>query len=420
VFDDPTRLETFASFSEAVRDILPTETHPRGCMHYASYDVTTPGGLLLEAVDRISGIVTAHAMEAERDCPLPAAIVDALSTSGVLGMKLPGILGGAEVDLVTQVKVIEALACLDGATAWCAMMWASAVGWPGAFLPDEAIDQMFARGRIPRAAVVIQPTGTAVAVKGGYRVSGRWAFASGIRHADWLSAGVRIRARDSVPRGHLIAVFPAAAARIADDWHTVGLEGTGSCRFSVDDLFVSTAFTWDFAHDAARRGGPLYRLGWPGFVAHESAAFALGAGRSAMSAMIRSSESGQRGATPALGESPAFQRTVGTSELRLRAARALSLEVCEAAWAHVSSGKEPSPRLQAEMRSVAAFTSDTASDIAVRAFRAGGSATVYRSHPLQRCVRDLLAAGQDWLAQASAIEGYGQFVLGTSGLVPKA
>jgi alkylation response protein AidB-like acyl-CoA dehydrogenase len=374
--------------------------------------VVDASGALLAAVAGVREIVLSGANAAESQGTLPRATADALLASGLLAMKLPVVLGGWEADLAVQVQVIEALAYLDPAAGWCQMVGASAIGWPGAFLTDEALAVVFRDGRWPHASVVVQPTGTAVALDDGYRLSGRWSFASGIRHAEWITAGALVRGRQGRPPVHVMAVFPAAAAQVCDDWQVAGLEGTGSCSFIVEELFVAAAFTWDFASSEPRRGGALYRLGWPGFVAHEPAAFALGIARRALDEIVAVARAHDGGVDQRpLALSPTLRYTVGEADIRLRAARALVMEVCGAMWSVVCAGETPSPKLQAELRSVSAFTTHVATDIATQAFRAGGSRAVYRTSVLQRCLRSIAAAGQHWLARDDAHEIYGRFVL---------
>ena len=87
-------------------------------------------------------------------------------------------------------------------------------------------------------------------------MTGRWAFASGIRHAQWVSASARVQ-RDDAPESQIIfAIMPASDVTIHDNWHVAGLRGTGSNDFSVSDLFVPEGFTYDRAHAKPREGRP--------------------------------------------------------------------------------------------------------------------------------------------------------------------
>ena len=139
---------------------------------------------LLAAVASIHETVLAHVGKAETRGTLPPAIVDALVSTGLLTLKLPAALGGAEADPATQLDVIEALGAIDPSTGWCLMISGTGISLPAAFVGQDAIEQIFAGGRVPTGAIVGAPTGMAVPVNGGYRVSGRWSFMSGVRHAN--------------------------------------------------------------------------------------------------------------------------------------------------------------------------------------------------------------------------------------------
>ena len=370
--------------------------------------------VLLAAVTRVRDTLLAGADAAEAHATLPLATVQALDDTGLLALKLPAVLGGAEADLVTQLEVLEAVSYIDTSAGWCTLIGASAIAAPGAFLVDEAIAQIFAGGRVPRAAGAFMPSGRAVPVDGGYRVSGRWAFVSGIRYAQWVSATARVvRDGAAVPALRRM-VMPVRAVQIHDNWQAMGLQGTGSCDFSVTDLFVPEPFSWDVQRGRPQRGGPLYRLGMPAFVANEHVAFALGVGRRALDALCDLAQSRQRGygqASP-LAARHAVQRALGEGELRLQAARALALATYEKAWATVCAGQALAPHVQAELRSVATFATEVAVDVTTQAFRYSGGTALYRTSVLQRCLRDINAAAQHLMVSDAAYENYGQCLLG--------
>src|SRR2546428_2706099 len=169
---------------------------------------------LLQAVDAVRDILAAGAAEAEASRTLPKASVVALRESGLFALKLPAVLGGAEADPVTQVEVIEAVSYIDPSTGWNLMIGAGGLSLC-AFLPDEAIEQMFRGGRIPTLAGAIMP-GRAVPVDGGYRITGRWSWASGIRHAEWVGAHVLVERKGGGPPESRYAAVPAAAVEIHD------------------------------------------------------------------------------------------------------------------------------------------------------------------------------------------------------------
>jgi len=373
---------------------------------------------LLEAVESVRDVVARHAEEAERARTLPLPVVEALRDSGLLALKLPRVLGGAEADPVMQMDVIEALTTIDASAGWCLMIGASAIGLPGAFLSDAGVARMFAGPRRPTGAGAIMPTGTAERAPGGHHLTGRWAFASGVRHAEWMSATARVNGTDGLRR----FVFPVAEAVVHDTWHVVGLSGTGSCDVSVTDCFVPEELSWDAVRARPQRGGPLYALGLPAAVANEHVAFAIGVARRALAEFTGEAGKRARGfrSPGGLAAQPGIQRLVAECDLRLRAARALAVELNEAAWGQASAGRELDGTTQAELRAVATLATDVALDVVQRVFRAAGGSALYLHGALQRCLRDLTAGAQHLMVSDRAYEALGQFQLGIAGADPMA
>ena len=374
---------------------------------------------LLAAVESVRDRLLANADEAEAKGYLPQDTVDALNDSGLLSYKVPEELGGAEADPLIQLDVVEAATQIDPAAGWCLMIGAASIANMGAFLPGEAIDEIFPGGRIPKAAGVNAPTGWATPVEGGYRVSGRWAFGSGVRHSDWISAGAwEVNDQQEPPYRQIRVVFPRADVYIHDNWQVMGLKGTGSCDYSVADVFVPQRFTWDGVESRPHRGGPFFLLGRPGQVVTGHCGFALGVGRLALNAITELAQvklRGYAGAETLLANRGSFQRALGECDLRLRAARALVVETLDEAWDSVCRGITPEPPLQARMRSAASFSTSVAADVVSQAFRFGGGTALHQTHVLQKCLRDINASAQHQMVSDAAFEYHGQFLLGLPG-----
>ncbi|MFQ6029072.1 MAG: acyl-CoA dehydrogenase family protein [Dehalococcoidia bacterium] len=376
-------------------------------------DPTQKKRALLEAVESVRDTLVLGAQEGEATATLPQASVDALYESGLFALKTPQVLGGAEADLVTQLEVIEAVSRIDPAAGWCLMIGAASVGNMGAYLPDEAIAEVFAGGRAPKTAGVFAPGGQAVPAKGGYLVNGRWSFGSGIKHSEWLSAGANLVVDDRVYPQQLRLAFPTAKAEIHETWQVMGLRGTGSCDFSVSDLFVPRQFSWNATESEPLRGGPLFRLGRPSNVTNEHSAFALGVGRRALDAITELARHKWRGYqnTTLVAERGVFQRALGEDDLKLRAARSLAIEVLESAWSVVARGDLLEPWQHSEMRSSATYSTQVALEVTTQAFQYGGGSAMYSSNVLQQCLRDIHAAAQHRMVSDSAYEGHAQFLL---------
>ena len=374
---------------------------------------------LLDAVESLRDVFLDGADEAEATGTLPQATVDAIYESGLFSFKTAQVLGGAEADAMIQLDVIEAAARIEPSAGWCLMIGAGTLSGMAAFLPDEAIDEIFAGGKAPKAAGVAFPSGQATPVEGGYRISGQWAFASGIRHSEWVAfAAMVVDANPDSPQMVRVAV-PTSQVQIHDNWHVVGLRGTGSCEFSVDDLFVPERFTWGEAKPL--RGGPNFLLGRPGMQTTGHCGVALGIGRRALdevTELAQNKKRGYKGAELLVADRGSFQRFLGESDLRLRAAKALCVETLEEAWELVCQGITPPPTLQIRLRASGSYATAEASDIVSQAFRFGGGSAMYSSHILQKCLRDIHGAAQHNMVSDRAYENHGQFLLGFPGANP--
>ena len=376
--------------------------------------------VLLDSVGAVRDTVAASADESERLGTLAPAAVEAIRDAGLFALKLPQSLGGAEADPVTQIEVIEALAYIDASAGWCVMIGATAIGQPGAFAGDEAVAEIFGDGRIPTAATSTALRGRAVPVDGGYVLSGRWPFASGVRHAEWMTAGAEVESGSDGEPARLSLVFPVEKGHIHDNWHVTGLEGSGSNDISVSEVFVPEAFSWDPSVWESKRGGAIYRMGRPGFVANEHSGVALGIARRALDEIVTRAPNTKRGNPPtgSLADRGAFRGDIGECDLRLRAARALAHEVYERAYRTACGGRVPDDAAQSEMRAVSSYVTEVAVDVVTTAFRYAGGSAIHRSDVLQRCLRNVNAAAQHFMVSDTALENYGAAVLGVSGVRP--
>ena len=378
--------------------------------------------VLLSSVEGVRETVSASADESERIGTLAPAAVEAIRDAGLFTLKLPEILGGAEADPVTQIEVIEALSYIDASSGWCLMIGATAIGQPGAFTEDEAVAHILGEERIPTAATSTALKGVATRVEGGYVLTGRWPFASGVRHAKWMTAGAAIdEPRDGEPV-RLSLVFPVKEGNIHDNWHVAGLEGSGSNDISVNDLFVPESFTWDSAVWKPKRGDAIYRMGRPGFVANEHSGVALGIAQRALDEIVGLAPKTMRGNPPisSLADRGVFRGDIAACDFRLRAARSLSHDVFERAFRTAAQGQVPGEAMQSEMRAVSTYVTQVAVDVATIAFRYAGGSAIHRSNILQRCLRNINAAAQHFMVSDSALENYGGALLDVGKVSPMA
>src|SRR5216683_187361 len=241
---------------------------------------------LLERVERIAPVIREHADLGEQQRHLADPIVDALKDAGLYHMLVPRELGGLQVDPLTFYQVVEALARLDGSTGWC--MFINGGGPISAmFLRAEAAEAIFGNGARTIISGAVFPFGRAVPCTGGYRVSGRGAYASGCWHETWHLAFCNIyedgatKPRSGLAGAPEVAVvhLPRAQVRILDTWEVSGLCATGSHDVVIEDVFVPEAFVWKFTLEASRGprfNAPLFRFPFIGFFGWPMGAVALG------------------------------------------------------------------------------------------------------------------------------------------------
>ena len=382
---------------------------------------------LLEAVDKIRPVVEAGANESEKLRRLPDATAKALHEAGLFHMLLPREMGGLEADPVSQSEVIERLAYIDGSAAWCAFIGAGSTGFVAAQLPDAGIQDLLARsgGEWPVFAGSPATGGTAERVPGGYRITGRWAWASGIGHASWVQAGFMVMEKGEPARGEnglprmLAAVIPVADLTVEDSWHTMGLRGTGSAHFSSPGITIPEHRTFPFLNPLARRGGVLFQLPVLGFFGPAFSGFFQGLGRRALDEITRIAQTKTRiMAGTRIAERGVFQRDLALADGKLRAARLLLHHELAALWQRLHDGRPPS-ELESN-RVLFAFTHNAQAGVeaADMAFRYGGGEALFLESPLQRIKRDIEGGAQHILVGEHNFELLGKAMLGVTGATP--
>ncbi len=357
---------------------------------------------------------------------LPHDAVAILRSLGLFWLKTPAELGGTPLTPAEFSEVIEELAYVDTSTAWAAMIGAGCNGLTGGWLPDEGAQRVFGAGpdRVrPVVAGQLAPRGTGHPVRGGYLVSGRWAFSSGIVHADWLIGAFKPEdgteggdGGDAAGTGFgrmVVFLVPKAQAEVIDNWHVAGLQGTGSLDFSVDGVFVPAEMTYELGSPAVR-GGDLFRLGMPAFVSNEVPPLAIGLARRALDDMTElATHTARFPGGPTVSERAVFHKELGRAETRIRAARAVHREAMTAAWEAAVAGSAPGEELQLAVTTASVYAVETCADVVSDLFRYGGGRVLALSSPMQRHLRNVLAARQHLALSEEHYETAGRYLLQT-------
>ena len=364
--------------------------------------------------------IEARADQIEQERRLPEPVLAALFEAGLFRLLLPRSLDGGEVDPVTFARVMEEIAKADASTAWC-LCQAAGCSMSAAYLSHDVAMEIFGRDRRAVLAWGPGPGARAIAVDGGYRVTGTWSFASGGRHATWLGAHCPISEPDGssrlTPNGKLVErtmLFPAASATFVDVWHVSGLKGTGSDAYTVDDLFVPHDHSISRDDPAERRQpGLIYCFPTGSFYASGFASVALGIARRMLDAFVSlAREKTPRGYKRPLANNAVIQSQVGQAEAQLSSARRFLMGSLADIWGAVGSSGTLTMDQRMLIRLASTYAIHQAKAVADVTHHAAGATSIFVDSAFDRGFRDIHAVTQQLQGRQAHFETVGQFMLG--------
>ena len=355
----------------------------------------------------------------EKACELPPDVLDAMHNARMFRLLIPRVYGGEELDPSIYVQCVEAIAMGDASVAWC-MNQGSGCSMSAGYMAPEISREVWGG---PRDVLAWGqgPGAKAVRVDGGWRVTGTWSFASGSRHATWLGChcpcfgadGTLERHPDGKPWERTMLIR-REQAKIDDVWQVMGLCGTGSDNYTVENLFVDDAHTLTRDADEERREpGLLYRFAAMQLYASGFACVGLGVAR----AMLNSFMALARKKTPALTsnalrDNNAVQHIIGYSDARLKAARAGLLHTLESIQEELKHTGALSLDNRMAVRQASTYAIHEARDVVHAIYHEAGSTAIFESHPFERRFRDMNAVSQQLQGRRAHFETVGLYLLG--------
>ena len=365
---------------------------------------------LIQAAIALAPAIRAARDDAERMRQTPPDLAAEITKTGIYQMYFPASMGGPETPPLTAFRVVEEISRIDGSIGWCAMI-ATALSMNVSLLPVEVGRELAGTPADYRGAGSARPGGKAWKVPGGYRVKGRWNFASGIMNARWLYATC-VMADTEKPTLRAVWV-PREQVAIVDTWQTMGMRGTGSQDFTVDDVFVPEHRS--VASDAPpTQKTPLYhpRTRFV-FLWTPSAANALGVARGAIDALTEIATTEASTLNPnLLRDRSAVQTKLGEAEAIVNAARAYVFDAVGSLWATLTAGEEPTDRQVAQGRLALVHAMHESARAVDKVFHAAGTNAIYTRLPLERAFRDVHVAIQHGAALPLYFESAGKVLLG--------
>lgn len=394
------------------------------------------GAALLAAAKALTPFLAAQSPRNEAGGALTAETIAALRENGLFRMLIPHCFGGAEVDPVEALRIFEAVSYGDGSTGWVLMATQICTGAAAAYLPSATAKALFGE-HISIIAGQGAPNGAAIPERDGFRLSGKWGYASGLKHADYIHTGATILDENGAPRllpgsnqpEYRTFIVPVGDAALDGNWDVLGLKATGSIDYSIAEIFVPEAYTHSPTATEPRQGGNFYRLGLLAMTSIGHSGFALGVGRRALDelAQLMQQKAPRRGALPPVAETEAFQQGFGAAEAQYRAARAFLYEIWDEIRATLDHGDTLTTRQMTLSRLALNHVTTVAAEVCAFAYKTGGGVAL-RDGTLQRCFRDIHAGTQHFLTTGTVLRECGKELAGLAqgkvwtllGLVNKA
>ena len=352
---------------------------------------------------------------------IPDDVLDALHDARMFRLLLPRTYDGEEVEPATHFQVIEQIAQGDASVAWC-MGQGSGVSMSAAYLKPHIAETVFGGKRAVVATGPNNSTAKATAVDGGYRATGTWGFASGSPQAAYMLGHCMVHEPDGTlrldadgkPLERRTMVFPKSSATMADDWNVMGLKGTGSVSYSVNDLFVPDDYSFMRESDTDRREpGALYRFSMYNMFGVGFAGVGLGVARRVLDDFIKLAMTKKPYGSPTLlCDSSQIQSQVGLAEARLQSSRTWVIETFRQLYAAVAQGLRFTPEMRIQNRIVTAHAIQQACEVMHFVYHAAGATAIFEGNPFERRFRDLNVVTQQGQGQFANYEQLGLTLMG--------
>ena len=363
--------------------------------------------------------IRARAGEIETTRQLPADLVMEIASARLFRVALPEAEGGLGADILTTLEVIEEIARADGSTGWCLAMGINTLRQSAQFAPSVR-REIFFSDPIGVSAGSANPRGRAVAVPGGYRVTGHWFFASGCMHSSAVHGACKVfdgdvpRRRPNGDQEVRIAYFyPKSLAKIVDTWNVSGLRGTGSHDIEVEDLFVPEERTFSALDLRARVTGPMNRMHGFDLAGCGFCCVGLGVARAAIDAFVELAQvKVPRSSSELLRDRALVQSRIGEAEAVLRSGRALLFDVVRDMWQTVLASQPITETQRADVRLAMTHAAQSAAQATHIVCSTAGTTSIFTSSPLERYARDAEVVTRHNQLQFVNYEAVGRTVLG--------
>jgi len=350
---------------------------------------------LADPLDRarsLAGLIRAEAGNTEKLGKVPEKVIDALDEAELFWIAVPTELGGEDVPMRKRFEIFEEVASQDASTGWSYMVLAGFNGYASVGLGDDAVRELYVE-RDPRAlaAGFAGPSGVAVPVEGGYRITGKYRFGSGVLHATHFAAGAFVEGTEKIITGFV----PREQVTVTGGWDVFGLKGSGSVDFEVEDVFVPEQYAFSPVDYVSYRGGDGGRMDFGSTAITYHSAVVCGLAKHALQEIVKIADAGRQVVPhPKIIDQERFLHDFAWQESRLAAVRALMMEIIETARVKIESGEGMNDFDRARFYQAGNLIHKIVREVTEFAYSWAGTAPIREGSELGRALLDIHVAQQ--------------------------
>jgi alkylation response protein AidB-like acyl-CoA dehydrogenase len=382
-------------------------------------DVADRDALIARARE-IRPLLEKHASQTDSLRRLPDEVVRALRDNGLCRLMVPKRHGGYQTSIRTYIEVMAEVGRGCASTSWVASL-VNVCEWLAGLFPDRAQQDVWGANRDAWIAGSLAPNGIAVPVDGGWRVSGKWPWASGSMHAQWVACGIHMENERGEMTNLGLSLMPIADVTVEDTWFMVGMKGTGSNTILAKDVFVPEhrflpyppAFQGQYRTEHVDE--PVYRVALVPVTVLILAGSQLGAASAALEYVVAKSTT--RGITHTTfakqADSSGFQMLVAEAAMKIDTAYLHALRAADDLDRQAGAKRHPDLTERARVRMDTALAAKYAREAVELLVQAHGTSSLADYNPLQRLWRDVHVASHHAITEWQVnLEVYGRALLG--------
>ena len=374
---------------------------------------------LIASAQALSPALRGRAAESEASRRVAADSISAMTDAGMFRILTPTTHGGLEAGLQAQVETLLEVAAADSAAGWVQMV-SNAHAWMVGSFSEECQRTVFGSpcDVIPGT---LASQGKAQLTDEGWLLNGRWQFASGVDHGDWLMLGARTERSDAAPTGSIHVIVPKIDVTVDDTWHVLGLRGSGSKDLVLDDVLVPAEFAMNSAAlfegespHGEHHETHLNRLPVLVCLSTQLAAAVVGIGAAAFEAYVERTSVRREVYTGASKAAKVgTQMRIAESKVELDVARSLVRSAASRCDQVGETGDRLDIEERAELKFQAAYVVELVRRSVDRLFVGSGAHGVYNDSELQGRYRDVNTACHHAIVDLDGnLEMYGRTLLG--------